>query len=106
MLKNSACLKNWYLIKLQNFHSKIFSLAASCTHVRAWEASIIGIIGGAVPVVFIRVIEAAEIDDPVAAISVHFFTGIWVCLRSVSLKNIYVFSQHRKRLKSRNKYVF
>lgn len=55
----------------------LVAISASCTHVRAWEASIIGIIGGAVPIVFIRVLEAAEIDDPTGGISVHFFTGIW-----------------------------
>lgn len=55
--------------------------AASCTVVRAWEASIIGLIAGAITTYGGPFVARFKIDDPVGVIPVHFMCGAWVRLK-------------------------
>ena len=51
---------------------------ASCTMVLPWQACIIGLIGGVIPVFGVRLISRIRVDDPIGASSVHLMCGFWV----------------------------
>ena len=44
----------------------------------AWEAAIVGFIGGMLPLIMIPIVEKLKIDDAAGSIGLHFCCGIWV----------------------------
>ena len=59
-------------------YNQMCCFLASCAIARPWEAVVIGLIGGLVSILGVPLLDKMKIDDPVGAISVHAFTGIWV----------------------------
>merc|ERR1712232_800000 len=55
----------------------LVSITAGCAAVKAWEAVIIGFLGGFVYVGFSMLLERLRIDDVVDAFPVHGGCGIW-----------------------------
>jgi len=55
----------------------LVAITAPCAFVQPWAAFLIGIIAGVIVVISCLKIEAAGIDDPVGAISVHGTNGLW-----------------------------
>jgi len=55
----------------------LVAITAPAAWVEAWAAVVIGIVAGIVVVLGIKFLESRGIDDPVGAVSVHGFAGIW-----------------------------
>lgn len=55
----------------------LVSITASADQVSITEAMLIGVIGGVVVVLAVSLLDALRLDDPVGAVAVHLFTGIW-----------------------------
>ena len=55
----------------------LVSITASADQVSIMDAMIIGAIGGIVVVLAVSLLDALRLDDPVGAVAVHLFTGIW-----------------------------
>jgi Amt family ammonium transporter len=55
----------------------LVAITASCAWVEAWAAVVIGLIAGVIVVVGVLALESLGVDDPVGAVSVHGFNGIW-----------------------------
>ncbi|MDE5414632.1 ammonium transporter [Alkalihalobacterium chitinilyticum] len=55
----------------------LVAITASCGFVAPWAAVVIGIIGGLIVVVSMKIFDRAKIDDPIFALSVHGMAGIW-----------------------------
>jgi Amt family ammonium transporter len=55
----------------------LVAITAPCAFVDSWAAVVIGLIAGVWVCVAASLIEKAKIDDPVGAIPVHFFNGLW-----------------------------
>ena len=53
------------------------AITAPCYWVNAFGSIIIGLVGGIVVVLGIDFIEWLRIDDPIGAVAVHGFAGIW-----------------------------
>ena len=63
---------------------------ASCAIMRPWEAVVIGSIGGLISILGIPLLDKMKIDDPVGAISVHLFSGVWVCKGKMAISVVLV----------------
>lgn len=55
----------------------LVAITASCGFVDTWAAVVIGFIAGILVVYSVRFFEKKNIDDPIAALSVHGTAGIW-----------------------------
>lgn len=55
----------------------LVAITASCAFVDPWAAVVIGLIAGILVFYSIRFFESKQIDDPIAALSVHGAAGIW-----------------------------
>lgn len=55
----------------------LVAITAPCAFVDTWAAVVIGLIAGVWVCVAAVLVEKAKIDDPVGAIPVHFFNGLW-----------------------------
>ena len=55
----------------------LVGITAGCATVEPWGAVIIGIVAGAIIVAGVELLYKFEIDDPVGAVPVHLFNGIW-----------------------------
>ncbi len=55
----------------------LVAVTAPCAVVSPFHAIIIGIVGGITCVYGIRALDLLRIDDPVGAVSVHGFNGVW-----------------------------
>ncbi|WP_456431298.1 ammonium transporter [Thermosulfuriphilus sp.] len=55
----------------------LVAITAPCAWVESWAAVAIGIVAGFVVVAGVYLLEALKIDDPVGAVPVHGFNGIW-----------------------------
>ena len=55
----------------------LVAITAPCATVEPWAAIVIGAIGALVVMAGVRGLETLRIDDPVGAVSVHGFAGIW-----------------------------
>lgn len=53
------------------------SITGCCDRIEVWAALIIGAVGGLFYILGCRVLDRLHIDDPVEAVQVHFFGGIW-----------------------------
>lgn len=55
----------------------LVGITAPCAFVDAWAAVVIGLAAGILVVLATFLLERLRIDDPVGAVPVHFFGGIW-----------------------------
>ncbi|AEH44087.1 ammonium transporter [Thermodesulfatator indicus DSM 15286] len=55
----------------------LVAITAPCAWVESWAAVVIGIIAGIIMVAGVYLLEALKIDDPVGAVPVHGFNGLW-----------------------------
>jgi Amt family ammonium transporter len=55
----------------------LVAITAPCAFVESWAAVVIGMIAGVIVCLATAALEKAKIDDPVGAVPVHFFNGIW-----------------------------
>ncbi len=55
----------------------LVAITAPCAYVEPWAAVTIGAVGGAVVVLGVVMLDRLKIDDPVGAVPVHGFNGIW-----------------------------
>ena len=55
----------------------LVAITAPCAWVEGWVSIIIGTIGGVIMYAGVKLLEARGIDDPVGAVSVHGFCGLW-----------------------------
>lgn len=55
----------------------LVAITAPCAWVEAWSAVVIGLIAGVIVVAGVYGLEGLKIDDPVGAVSVHGFNGLW-----------------------------
>ena len=71
-------LKKWDMgITINGFLGGLVAITAPCYWVNAFGAVVIGLVGGIVVVFGIDLIEHLRIDDPIGAVAVHGFCGIW-----------------------------
>ncbi len=64
-------------IALNGVLAGLVAITAPCAWVESWAAVVIGIIAGIILVVGVYLLEALKIDDPVGAVPVHGFNGLW-----------------------------
>ncbi len=55
----------------------LVAITAPCAFVDSWAAVVIGLVAGVWVCVAAVVLEKLQIDDPVGAVPVHFFNGLW-----------------------------
>ena len=55
----------------------LVGITAGTATVEPWAAVVIGLVAGAIIVYGVGLLEALKIDDPVGAVPVHLFNGIW-----------------------------
>ncbi len=55
----------------------LVAITAPCAFVESWAAVVIGLVAGVLVCLSAFWLEKAKIDDPVGAVPVHFFCGIW-----------------------------
>lgn len=55
----------------------LVAITAPAAWVEAWAAVVIGVIAGLIVVAGVYFLESRGVDDPVGAVSVHGFNGIW-----------------------------
>ena len=67
----------------------LVSITASCALVRPWEAVVIGSLGGLLGATGVRLLDHLRIDDPVGAVAVHGFAGLWVS-KYIRVVNLFV----------------
>ena len=55
----------------------LVAITAPCAFVEPWAAMLIGAIGGIIVVLGVVLLDKLHVDDPVGAVAVHGFNGIW-----------------------------
>ncbi|QJA05951.1 ammonium transporter [Thermosulfurimonas marina] len=55
----------------------LVAITAPCAWVEAWAAVVIGVVAGIILVAGVYFLEAIKVDDPVGAVPVHGFNGLW-----------------------------
>ena len=55
----------------------LVAITAPCAFVEPWAAIIIGGIGGVIVVLGVLLLDRLHVDDPVGAVAVHGFNGLW-----------------------------
>ncbi|MCF7893616.1 MAG: ammonium transporter [Candidatus Omnitrophica bacterium] len=55
----------------------LVAITAGCAYVEPWAAILIGAIGGIIVVLGVLLLDRLGVDDPVGAVPVHGFNGIW-----------------------------
>ena len=55
----------------------LVAITAPCAFVEPWAATVIGAVGGVIVVLGVVLLDKLKVDDPVGAVSVHGFNGIW-----------------------------
>jgi Amt family ammonium transporter len=55
----------------------LVAITAPCATVDPWAAVVIGIVGSLIVMGGVRLLDSLGVDDPVGAVSVHGFAGIW-----------------------------
>ena len=58
----------------------LVSITAGCNVTEPWSAVVLGLIGGVVYTFSSKLLLTLQIDDPLGAAPVHFFTGAWGCI--------------------------
>ena len=73
-----AKTKKWDLgMALNGVLAGLVAITAPCAWVESWAAVVIGIVAGIILVIGVYLLEALKIDDPVGAVPVHGFNGLW-----------------------------
>ena len=80
----TAMLLGWYFVGkpqlpwgLNGALAGLVAITAPCAWVTPAEAVLIGAIGGVIMYVGVNALDSFEIDDPIGAVSVHGFAGVW-----------------------------
>ncbi|KKL14137.1 hypothetical protein LCGC14_2518770, partial [marine sediment metagenome] len=55
----------------------LVAITAPCAYVDPWAAIVIGALGGVIVIFGVVLLDKLKIDDPVGAVPVHGFNGIW-----------------------------
>ena len=55
----------------------LVGITAGCATVEPWAAVVIGVVAGAIIVFGVDMLDRLRIDDPVGAVPVHLFNGVW-----------------------------
>jgi Amt family ammonium transporter len=55
----------------------LVAITAPCAYVEPWAAIVIGALGGIIVVFGVVLLDRLRIDDPVGAVPVHGFNGVW-----------------------------
>ena len=55
----------------------LVGITAGCAAVDPWAAVVIGVVAGAIIVFGVDMLDRLRIDDPVGAVPVHLFNGVW-----------------------------
>lgn len=55
----------------------LVAVTAPCAFIESWAAFVIGLVAGILACLAAFGLEKAKIDDPVGAVPVHFFCGLW-----------------------------
>jgi Amt family ammonium transporter len=55
----------------------LVAITAACAFVTPWAAIVIGLVAGVIAVFGVLLVERLRIDDPVGAVAVHGFAGVW-----------------------------
>lgn len=55
----------------------LVAITAPCAVVSPWASMVIGLIGGGLVVLGVSLLDKLHIDDPVGAVPVHAFNGMW-----------------------------
>jgi Amt family ammonium transporter len=55
----------------------LVAITAPCAVVSPWASIVIGLIGGGIVVLGVSLLDKLHIDDPVGAVPVHAFNGMW-----------------------------
>jgi ammonium transporter, Amt family len=55
----------------------LVAVTAPCAYIDPWSAIVVGIIAGFIIVFGVNFLDRRKIDDPVGAVPVHAFNGIW-----------------------------
>ena len=61
----------------------LVAVTAACDTVEPWAAVVIGLIGGILYSLWIRLITELYIDDPIEASGVHYVNGVWGVLACI-----------------------
>jgi Amt family ammonium transporter len=70
--------KKWDLgISVNGFLGGLVAITCPCYWVSPWGAVVIGAVAGVVVPLGINLLEHLRIDDPIGAVPVHAFAGIW-----------------------------
>ena len=64
-------------MSVNGFLAGLVAITAPCAFVDGWAAVVIGLIAGVLVCLASVWIEKWKIDDPVGAVPVHFFNGLW-----------------------------
>ncbi len=79
-----AMIVSWFVSKkpdlsmvLNGILAGLVGITAGADQMNALDATLIGLIAGAIVVLSVVFIDSIKIDDPVGAISVHLVCGIW-----------------------------
>ncbi len=64
-------------IALNGVLAGLVAITAPCAWVESWAAVVIGVIAGIILVIGTYLLEWLKIDDPVGAVPVHGFNGLW-----------------------------
>ncbi len=55
----------------------LVAITATCAFVDPWASIVVGAIAGIIAVVGVLLVDRLRIDDPVGAVAVHGFAGVW-----------------------------
>ncbi|MBN1384356.1 MAG: ammonium transporter [Elusimicrobia bacterium] len=55
----------------------LVAITAPCAFVEPWAAIVIGAVGGIIVVLGVVILDKIKVDDPVGAVAVHGFNGVW-----------------------------
>jgi ammonium transporter, Amt family len=77
-------LTAWVVIKkpdismmLNGVLAALVAVTAACGFVAPWAAVVIGLVSGFIAVTGVLLVERIGIDDPIGAVAVHGFSGVW-----------------------------
>ena len=79
-----ALITSWLVIKkpdismmLNGVIAALVAITAASGFVAPWAAVVIGLVAAAIAVVGVLFVERIRIDDPIGAVAVHGFAGVW-----------------------------
>ncbi len=80
----AAFFTAWLLLKKPDMSmtangaiAALVAITATCAFVDPWASVVIGAVAGIIAVVGVLLVDRLKIDDPVGAVAVHGFAGIW-----------------------------